>query len=198
MRRLLILSTAKSSSRRVHLHFRGVVTSVAGTLVLLFSFLNASHAFTASRPGRFISKQQTQLFLTSRNARSQHPNRNQKALHVPRVRADRPNTQERFHQLCALEANNNSNNDSNNKSPELLPDPTGLRNGLVILPIVLALCVWMFSIPTEFRRARLCSQEQVVLYPDSKCITFQDWTGGIANYYRNGGGVQFDFSIEDK
>ena len=58
--------------------------------------------------------------------------------------------------------------------------------------------VWMFSVPTEFRRAKMCSEEQVLLYPDSNCMTFKSWKEGIAEYYANGGGVKFDFSIEGK
>ena len=58
--------------------------------------------------------------------------------------------------------------------------------------------VWLFSIPTEFRRAQFCNEEQVRLYPESKCITFKSWREGIAEYYANGGGVKFDFSIEGK
>ena len=54
----------------------------------------------------------------------------------------------------------------------------------------------MFSIPVEFRRARLCSEEQVRLNPDSKCMTFEMWTKGVSEYYGNGGGINFDFSVD--
>ena len=58
--------------------------------------------------------------------------------------------------------------------------------------------VWLFSIPVEFRRARFCTEEDVRLYPEKNCITFNSWREGIAEYYANGGGVKFDFSIEEK
>lgn len=74
----------------------------------------------------------------------------------------------------------------------------GINSGNALFLIVLALTVWSFSIPTEFRRARFCSAEQVVNFPDSKCKTFGMWVGGVADYYRNGGGIKFDFSIENK
>jgi hypothetical protein len=33
--------------------------------------------------------------------------------------------------------------------------------------------------------------------PESKCITAGDWVSNIQEYYRNGGGIQFDFSLEE-
>jgi hypothetical protein len=56
----------------------------------------------------------------------------------------------------------------------------------------------MFSIPTEFRRARICTDEDVRLHPEEHCTTFASWRTGVAEYYANGGGVKFDFSIEGK
>jgi hypothetical protein len=60
--------------------------------------------------------------------------------------------------------------------------------------IVLALCIWLFSIPTEFRRAHLCSDEDAAVY--EQCWTLGQWTDGVADYYKKGGGVNFDFSID--
>jgi hypothetical protein len=75
-------------------------------------------------------------------------------------------------------------------------DPTGLRRGVVLLPLVVLLAVWLFTIPVEFRRARFCSEEQVRLYPDSKCITPDNWVKGIQDYYQQGGGVEWDFTLD--
>jgi len=58
--------------------------------------------------------------------------------------------------------------------------------------------VWFFTIPPEFRRARFCSEEQVAANPDSHCTTGKDWREGIGQYYANGGGIKFDFSVEGK
>lgn len=75
-------------------------------------------------------------------------------------------------------------------------DPTGLKRGAILLPIVLLVNVWMFSIPVEFRRARICSEQQVRENPSSKCMTTETWRQGVADYYANGGGIKFDFSVD--
>lgn len=37
-----------------------------------------------------------------------------------------------------------------------------------------------------------------MMYPNKNCITAKEWTKGVGDYYKNGGGVQFDFSIEGR
>jgi len=74
----------------------------------------------------------------------------------------------------------------------------GLREGKYILIFAMLLSVWLFSIPPEFRRARLCSVEDVALYPERHCTTFRAWREGVVDYYAKGGGVSFDFSVEGK
>ena len=76
-------------------------------------------------------------------------------------------------------------------------DTDGIGVGKYLLIIVMLLNVWAFSIPVEFRRARFCSEEDVRLYPDRHCTTFETWKTGITDYYANGGGVDFDFSVEE-
>lgn len=80
--------------------------------------------------------------------------------------------------------------------PDYEGDPTGLKRGALLLPIALAINIWMFSVPVEFRRARFCSEEQVRENPNSKCMTWETWRSGVSDYYANGGGVKFDFSID--
>jgi hypothetical protein len=75
-------------------------------------------------------------------------------------------------------------------------DPTGLRRGVVLLPLAVLVAVWLFTIPVEFRRAQFCSEEQVRLNPNSKCITPDNWVKGIQDYYQQGGGIDFDFTID--
>ena len=75
-------------------------------------------------------------------------------------------------------------------------DPTGLKRGAIILPIALLVNIWMFSIPVEYRRARICSEQQVRENPNSKCMTTETWRKGVADYYANGGGIKFDFSVD--
>jgi len=77
-------------------------------------------------------------------------------------------------------------------------DTGGIGRGKILLLLVLIVNVWMFSIPVEFRRARLCSVEDTKLYPDKHCTTMDAWRTGVADYYANGGGIKFDFSIEGK
>jgi hypothetical protein len=75
------------------------------------------------------------------------------------------------------------------------PDPGGMRRGLIIFPIVFLLNVWMFTIPPEFRRTKICNDEQSQLYPN-QCMTMPQWMNGVKEYYKNGGGIHFDFSID--
>ena len=74
----------------------------------------------------------------------------------------------------------------------------GSTTGAFLMAFVLLINIWIFSIPTEFRRARICKEEDVVLYPNKNCITADEWFRGVGDYYKNGGGVQFDFSIEGR
>ena len=74
----------------------------------------------------------------------------------------------------------------------------GTGTGWYLLAFALLVNVWFFSIPPEFRRARLCNEEEVVLYADKNCMTGDQWVKGVQEYYQNGGGIHFDFSIEGK
>jgi len=76
----------------------------------------------------------------------------------------------------------------------------GTDRGAFLLAAVLLACIWIFSIPPEFRRAYLCGSERCVqdrsAYLCNDCMTTDEWKQGIADYYRNGGGIKFDFSID--
>lgn len=76
----------------------------------------------------------------------------------------------------------------------------GTGRGAYLLGIVLLACLWVFSIPPEFRRAYLCGSERCeqdrTAYLCNDCITTKEWREGIMDYYRSGGGIQFDFSID--
>jgi len=74
---------------------------------------------------------------------------------------------------------------------------TGTDQGVWLLGLAVICSVWFFTIPTEFRRSRLCDAEQVKLYPESKCITPSGWWSGVTGYYANGGGISWDFSLEE-
>jgi hypothetical protein len=78
------------------------------------------------------------------------------------------------------------------------PSYDGKNRGYVIQTIVLSICVWFFSIPPEFRRTHFCPTARCV---ESRatcydCVTFGEWKVRVADYYKGGGGVHFDFSID--
>ena len=82
------------------------------------------------------------------------------------------------------------------KDPKQI-DVDGLQTAPYLFGFILLLCVWNFTIPTEFRRARLCSEQQVRDYPESNCKTWSQYTSGIQDYYRHGGTLfRFDFSVD--
>lgn len=76
----------------------------------------------------------------------------------------------------------------------------GTTRGLVLFSLVLAVCVWLFSIPTEFRRAHFCMVEKCVQNRAKcyDCVTFSEWKDGVTQYYNNGGGIQFDFTVAEE
>lgn len=75
-------------------------------------------------------------------------------------------------------------------------DIDGTKTGSYFMAVVLLLNVWLFSIPTEFRRAHIYPEGNAGLYTDAKAMTAKEWASGVAEYYANGGGIKFDFSIE--
>jgi hypothetical protein len=70
----------------------------------------------------------------------------------------------------------------------------GTGRGLVIMAISLFACVWIFSIPPEFRRAHICTSDRPSAA--STCVQLGAWVDEVADYYRGGGGVHFDFTID--
>jgi hypothetical protein len=61
----------------------------------------------------------------------------------------------------------------------------GLGRGTVLLTIALLINIWFFTIPTEFRRTRLCNEFDTEAYPEL-CMTPQMFVDGISEYYKNG------------
>ena len=75
----------------------------------------------------------------------------------------------------------------------------GADRGRYLFALVFFICIWQFSIPPSFRRAKFCPPACVKersLCRTSTCVTFGEWTSDIAQYYRDGGGIQWDFSID--
>lgn len=75
----------------------------------------------------------------------------------------------------------------------------GIGRGIPILGLVLVVILWTFTIPPEFRRAYICV-DACNEYRDApqcnNCVTGEEWSNGVKEYYRNGGGIQWDFSID--
>lgn len=147
----------------------------AAAVLAIFASVGVVSSFTTITPSRaasrFVSNQQPLQFLDSSMTTQQpfvsHP-------------TDTTTT-------TALQMSGGSNPDV---------DTDGTEAGKYLLFLVLLVNVWAFSIPVEFRRATFCTEEQVRLNPDSHCITFENWKSGIVDYYANGGGVNFDFTVE--
>jgi hypothetical protein len=75
----------------------------------------------------------------------------------------------------------------------------GADRGRYLFALVFLICIWQFSIPPSFRRAKFCPPSCVQersLCRTPTCVTFGEWTSDIAQYYRDGGGIQWDFSID--
>ena len=72
--------------------------------------------------------------------------------------------------------------------------------GQIIFGVVLLFNIWMFSIPPYFRRVEFCTTPECEQNRAAcnDCVTFSEWTAGISDYYKNGGGIHFDFSIDPK
>jgi hypothetical protein len=74
----------------------------------------------------------------------------------------------------------------------------GAAQGQVILGVALLVCVWFFTVPPSFRRAKICISDtsQVCVEKSCNCVLFQDWSNNVVEYYKNGGGIQWDFSVD--
>lgn len=75
-------------------------------------------------------------------------------------------------------------------------EATGLERGKYLFALVFLVNIWLFSVPVEYRRAKFCTEQQVMDSDSDKCMTWNTWKGGIADYYRSGGGFNLDFSID--
>jgi len=97
--------------------------------------------------------------------------------------------------------NNNDNNiDEESSSDNINNNVYGIQRGVPLLILALAWSVWSFSLPLEFRRAHFCFSDRCVEHPSANmcydCVAFSAWTKDIVTYYQQGGGVQWDFSVD--
>eukprot|EP00540_Astrosyne_radiata_P021909 CAMPEP_0116837962 /NCGR_PEP_ID=MMETSP0418-20121206/8947_1 /TAXON_ID=1158023 /ORGANISM="Astrosyne radiata, Strain 13vi08-1A" /LENGTH=149 /DNA_ID=CAMNT_0004467909 /DNA_START=107 /DNA_END=557 /DNA_ORIENTATION=+ len=79
-------------------------------------------------------------------------------------------------------------------------DVSGTGRGIPLLIAALLFSAWFFTIPPEFRRTHVCSSTRCVEDHTRpycyNCKTVNELKDGILEYYRNGGGIQWDFSID--
>ena len=113
------------------------------------------------------------------------------AAELPKLTASRTSSAT----ATVLHAKNDGSEDTDNE-PKGYTKETGLVEGYYLFGLAMLVSIWMFSVPVEYRRAQLCSEQEVIDNPTSNCMTMDTWTSGIADYYRNGGGVKFDFSVD--
>jgi hypothetical protein len=80
----------------------------------------------------------------------------------------------------------------------------GTDRGIILQVIVVLAALWFFTVPPEFRRTKICpptsNPDEFVatttgLRPRD-CITSEEFQQNVQDYYRNGGGIQWDFSID--
>jgi hypothetical protein len=97
-----------------------------------------------------------------------------------------------------------SDNCSSSSSPDKNPhftsqDVDGTDRGISLQILAIFVCLWLFSIPPEFRRSHFCFTDLCVAHRSRcyDCVTVSEWTNKVKEYYQNGGGIQFDFSIGD-
>lgn len=76
------------------------------------------------------------------------------------------------------------------------------KRGNYLFGFVLLVVVWSFTIPPELRRTHFCFSRTCRLDNTGKlcydCTSFGEWATKVSNYYKGGGGINFDFSIEEK
>ena len=96
---------------------------------------------------------------------------------------------------------NDANRKDGDNSSELLEEQKrksasvgGMNTGIVLLLVSIVVNLWFFTIPPEFRRTRICSEQESAEYPDI-CMTERQFASRIAEYYKGGGGVQWDFTV---
>lgn len=74
----------------------------------------------------------------------------------------------------------------------------GTGRGAIIQIFAVGICVWLFTVPPEFRRTYFCPAE-MYCQEEGKCTrpctTYSEFFKKVGDYYRGGGGIQWDFSI---
>jgi hypothetical protein len=112
------------------------------------------------------------------------------------------------HRVVLYASNNNKNKkkdpESQVKTPNYKPADDGRSVGFVLLGVSLLASAWLFTIPPSFRRAYLCPRDYfansnnngIAQEQATDCVPWKVWWSDVVAYYRSGGGIQWDFSID--
>jgi hypothetical protein len=115
------------------------------------------------------------------------------------------------HRVVLYASNNNNNNNKKKKDPEsqvktpnYKPADDGRSVGFVLLGVSLLASAWLFTIPPSFRRAYLCPSDYfansnnngIAQEQTTDCVPWKVWWSDVVAYYRSGGGIQWDISID--
>jgi hypothetical protein len=79
-------------------------------------------------------------------------------------------------------------------------DLEGRSGGIPLLIASFIVSAWFFTIDPQIRRTHLCTSPRCVEDREYcyDCKTFGEFKEMILDYYRYGGGIKWDFSIEPK
>jgi len=74
-------------------------------------------------------------------------------------------------------------------------DPLAAANarGTALFAGVLLINVWLFTLPPSFRRQELC-----LARTSTNCQSLPEFVSSVADYYKGGGGIVLDFSIQGR
>ena len=74
------------------------------------------------------------------------------------------------------------------------------KRGNVLFAIVLLTIVWTFTLPLDLRREHFCFSRECRLDNTGdlcyNCVSIGEWTKQVVDYYKGGGGINFDLSVE--
>jgi hypothetical protein len=73
---------------------------------------------------------------------------------------------------------------------------TGVE-GKTLLFLGFFLSAWFFTVPTEFRHARICDERETAANPEV-CTTPGMFGSKVVDYYKGGGGIKWDFTVADE
>jgi hypothetical protein len=171
----LVISSIKENMSRINHLLR-----LAALALVLLSFSSTTTTTTAFCPSTPYSKT---VVVSRRN------NNNNNHHHSNAVSQAPPSLNRSFTQLFER------------KKGEYKGTNDGTGRGLIFQAFVLGICIWLFTVPPEFRRTYFCPADIYCQEEGScqrECVTYDQFFQNVGDYYKNGGGIQWDFSIDPK